>query len=418
MDKLTHKELDKRLRLDYNKTEADVRAELKALLPEETPERIERLLKSKYLDRRRFHGVVRFFRSAARNLFRLDKSMHPLRNALKLNTGDWRKRWTKTYMPSFFDKETGERLQPVTYRYRWNFKLTVKADAVPAGEVIRCWLPMPKTIGDYQLAGKDVVASRKDYILSEGHSAHNTIYMEKKAVAGKPTVFKVRTTFQTVTETHDFSSVKQSVEALDETFQGYLCEQLPHIVFSERVKELSKQIVRPDDTPWEKTVAIFEWISRRLPWVSAREYSTIPCIPDHVIEQGGGDCGEKTLLFISLCRYNGIPARWQSGFMLHHTHQNLHDWAEVYIPGHGWVAVDASFGLMEHFQDTARSRFYLGNRDGHHLVVNTAISDDLFPKKRFPRSETVDFQRGEVEWKGGNLYFDQWNYTFSASKIK
>jgi len=26
------------------------------------------------------------------------------------------------------------------------------------------------------------------------------------------------------------------------------------------------------------------------------------------------------------------------------------------------------------------------------------------------RSETVDFQRGELEWKGGNLYFDKWDY--------
>jgi hypothetical protein len=24
----------------------------------------------------------------------------------------------------------------------------------------------------------------------------------------------------------------------------------------------------------------------------------------------------------------------------------------------------------------------------------------------------VDSQRGEVEWRGGNLYFDQWDYGF------
>ena len=24
----------------------------------------------------------------------------------------------------------------------------------------------------------------------------------------------------------------------------------------------------------------------------------------------------------------------------------------------------------------------------------------------------VDLQRGEVEWRGGNLYFDQWDYQF------
>jgi len=30
--------------------------------------------------------------------------------------------------------------------------------------------------------------------------------------------------------------------------------------------------------------------------------------------------------------------------------------------------------------------------------------------KKFLRSEPYDFQRGEVEWKGGNLYFDKWDY--------
>ena len=26
------------------------------------------------------------------------------------------------------------------------------------------------------------------------------------------------------------------------------------------------------------------------------------------------------------------------------------------------------------------------------------------------RSEPYDFQRGELEWEGGNLYFDKWDW--------
>ena len=36
-------------------------------------------------------------------------------------------------------------------------------------------------------------------------------------------------------------------------------------------------------------------------------------------------------------------------------------------------------------------------------------------RERFTRSETVDLQRGEAEWAGGNLYFDQWDYDFVAT---
>lgn len=44
-----------------------------------------------------------------------------------------------------------------------------------------------------------------------------------------------------------------------------------------------------------------------------------------------GDCGMVSLLFITLCRLNGIPAKWQSGFMMHPGDVNLHDWAEIYF---------------------------------------------------------------------------------------
>lgn len=417
MNMLTPEELDYRIRLDYNKTESDVRSELQALLPDESPQKIEQLLSSPHLDCRLIDGEKRYFRSAARNLFRLDPSLHPLRDALGLNTGSWRQRWTRSFMSVVYNHKTGEPLTPKTFHFLWDFQLTVKPNAVPDGETIRCWLPLPRTLGDYQTDNQLIIASSADYVLSEDHSAHHTIYMEQQAKADTPTVFRVRNDFTTQTELNTLTSLSTRGKTAQE-LKPYLVEQLPHIVFSERVVELSKQIIPHRATPLEKVNAIFEWISRNIPWVSAREYSTIPCIPDHVLEQGGGDCGEKTLLFLSLCRYNGIPARWQSGFMIHPRHQNLHDWAEVFLPKVGWVAVDVSFGLLEHLKDDVKRHFYLGNRDAFHLAINTGISDELYPPKQFPRSETIDFQRGEVEWRGGNLYFDQWDYSFTAHKIR
>ena len=55
--------------------------------------------------------------------------------------------------------------------------------------------------------------------------------------------------------------------------------------------------------------------------------------------------------------------------------------------------------------------FYLGGIDPYRMIVNTDYGQYLSPRKKYPRSETVDFQRGEVEWKGGNLYFNKWSYS-------
>jgi len=52
------------------------------------------------------------------------------------------------------------------------------------------------------------------------------------------------------------------------------------------------------------------------------------------------------------------------------------------------------------------------------MIVNEGVSGKLFPPKKFMRSEPFDFQRGEVEWSGGNLYFDKWDYDMKIEYLK
>ena len=39
------------------------------------------------------------------------------------------------------------------------------------------------------------------------------------------------------------------------------------------------------------------------------------------------------------------------------------------------------------------------------------------PAKKHFRSDNVDSQRGEAEWRGGNLYFDQFDYDFEWNLV-
>ena len=150
------------------------------------------------------------------------------------------------------------------------------------------------------------------------------------------------------------------------------------------------------------------------PWASAREYSTIDNIPEYVLANNHGDCGQVTLLFLTLCRSIGIPGHFQSGFMLHPGDENLHDWGEIYIQDLGWVPVDMSFGIPAYAQNEKETYFFLGGIDSFRMVVNNDFGCPLYPAKQYPRSETVDFQRGEVEWQGGNLYFDKWKWNIEV----
>ena len=135
----------------------------------------------------------------------------------------------------------------------------------------------------------------------------------------------------------------------------------------------------------------------------------MPDIPGFVMEKRHGDCGMQTLLFMTLTRSVGIPVKWQSGWMLHPGEVNLHDWCEVYYEGFGWVPLDQSFGLQNSKDEKVRY-FYMTGIDSYRMIVNDDFSKPLTPTKKYYRSEPYDFQRGEIEWKGGNLYFDKWSW--------
>lgn len=51
------------------------------------------------------------------------------------------------------------------------------------------------------------------------------------------------------------------------------------------------------------------------------------------------------------------------------------------------------------------------------MVINSDFGGNLDPEKKYPRSDTVDFQRGEIEWDKGNLYFTQWDYDFKIEYL-
>jgi len=86
------------------------------------------------------------------------------------------------------------------------------------------------------------------------------------------------------------------------------------------------------------------------------------------------------------------------------------DYIKKYIP-------DATYGLLDSKDDDVKW-FYLGNMENYRLIVNDDYTQPLYPAKIYPRSDTVDFQRGEVEWEGGNLFFDQWDYNYEVEFIK
>lgn len=298
-------------------------------------------------------------------------------------------------------------------RLRVTQSLTVDADAVPAGETVRAWIPYPRAIPGQQEDIRFIESVPATHQIAPESTLQRTVYLEKPASAGQPTKFSISYELTIHGQYHAIDADKVVAAPLTAELAPFVAERPPHVVFTPALREFSRNVVGDEKNPYRIAQKLFAAVDQ-IPWAGAREYSTITNISDYALHAGHADCGQQTLLLIALLRLNGIPARWQSGMVYSDgDYDNLHDWGKVYFAPYGWVPMDVTTGRLDD-QDPQIADFYLGGLDAYRIAFNDDYSRDLVPAKRHFRSETVDLQRGEAEWSGGNLYFDQWDYEFEG----
>ncbi|ADB40635.1 transglutaminase family protein [Spirosoma linguale] len=100
--------------------------------------------------------------------------------------------------------------------------------------------------------------------------------------------------------------------------------------------------------------------------------------PDETLELAIGSCRDSGWLLVQALRHVGLAARFVSGYLAQvftpETQQNdptkehslaLHAWAEVFIPGAGWIGLDPTSGMLA--------------TEGHIPLACTPDPDDAAP---------------------------------------
>ena len=402
----------RRILLDFSLDEHALRSAVRRQIPDLRESEFQRWRRAGLFESMRIEGQVRYFARAPHNLFRLSEQARERRaNPKPFNDSPLEAVQRPHHAEVLAAALASGNRAAAPRRVRITQSLTVDPDAVPAGETIRAWLPYPREIPgqqeDIRLLGGNPSSPR----LAPASTAQRTAYFEQTARAGQPAHFSVSYEL-TVLGQHvavDPDRVVPVVPMPD--LAPYLSERAPHVLFTDALRLFSAQVVGDETNPYRIARRLFDAVDR-IPWAGAREYSTITNLGDYALRAGHADCGQQTLLLIALLRLNGIPARWQSGWIFSDgEYNNMHDWGWLYLAPYGWMPMDVTFGRLRG-PDSVLEYFYLGGMDAYRVAFNDDYSRDFVPAKTHLRSETVDLQRGEAEWDGGNLYFDQWDYDF------
>jgi len=427
-------EIIRRLRREYSLTLEGLVAKLKKSIPDVTGADVERWRLAGGVQFRRFDGKVCYFVREPSNIFRFclearrRRDQHAPATTSAAPGEPTAEQRLHAHLRQVIDiaGRTGK-TEVVPIKHRIRYRLTVLPDrpGAKSGSLLRCWLPFPQ---DYrrQRDVKLIRTAPAEHTIAPnavdgpviGGAPQRTVYLEQRIDdPARPVTFEEEFEYLSYAYYPDLADEQARPQA-GSVDPVYLAERPPHIVFTPELKATLSRVIGDRTNPLAKARRIFQFIDGEIRYCAEMEYAVIPSFSRKCLQTRSGDCGVQAMLFITMCRGAGIPARWQSGWESKPGDWNMHDWVEFYVEPWGWLPADPSYGLQKSEDPDIRD-FYFGHQDAYRMVVNLDYGASLQPEKKSLRSEPADFQRGEVELDGRNLYFDEWTYdiTFDLQPV-
>ncbi len=146
-------------------------------------------------------------------------------------------------------------------------------------------------------------------------------------------------------------------------FPGELQEDLASFVTPEPAGPLLSEMLRSIPREKRNTVDFLVELNQRLQRKIRYVIRMQPGVqtPEETLAASTGSCRDTAWLLVQILRHIGLPARFVSGYLIQlrpdvqplegapgaaEDFTDLHAWAEIYLPGAGWIGLDPTSGLL------------------------------------------------------------------------
>lgn len=224
----------------------------------------------------------------------------------------------------------------------FEFSYEVRAPDLPDDRAIDLYIPLPPDNADQRILDETMELSLPGDVLVEEAHGNRYLRIHRAANDNEPLVANLRWVVERRVD-RGAPAAPTSAE-----IERYLAPNrlvpVGHEVLDPILAEVRAQ--RADDSPAATARAIYDWV------VDNVEYKKVGTGWGNgdtfwACSERYGNCTDFHALFVSLARSEGIPARFEIGFpvppdRVQGAIGGYHCWVKFYLPGQGWVPIDAS----------------------------------------------------------------------------
>jgi len=208
---------------------------------------------------------------------------------------------------------------------------------------VRLWIPYPMSDRNQDITGINFAGNYASIgVYKDPHSKSGILYAEWTEPVKERALTYTFNAKRTEVTNREFP--KKEMPLSKKEFKQYLDNSWLGPTET-KIKTEAAKITKGKKAVLAKARAIYDWVvdnMRRDPDAKACGL----CDVEKLLAERMGKCADVHTVFVSLCRAAGVPARDIWGIRMPTAKEgdmtkSQHCWAEFYLPGYGWIPVDA-----------------------------------------------------------------------------